>query len=209
MFQSFIFSCQYIGVINVSVRIYISICGRANTCSLIGLYYRLSIFSQSCSFEISPKVLILKTCSKDILNIYHTQMKMVYYVPHYTGCLFFTNFRFGLYLPYLQHLFAIKVFSGRKIKGGGGGTCCLEFCKAFDIIVKLRTEGCWRKVIQIKWCVKKWQNICCNIIEFGGMSGRILQSIISLGQSVIHINIKVSFKFPTRSNWVDWSSYII
>lgn len=129
MFQSFIFSCQYIGVINVSVRIYISICGRPNTCSLICLYYRLSIFSQSCSFEIGPKVVTLKTCSKDILNIYHTQLKMVYYIPCYTGCLFFTNFRYGLYLPYLQHLFVIKVFSGRKKKRGGGEPAVLNFVR--------------------------------------------------------------------------------
>lgn len=110
--------------------------------------------------------------------------------------------------PYLQHLFAIKVILWKKKKKKDKRKSCPEFCKAFDITVKLGTERCWRKVIQIK-CVKKWHNVCYNIIEFGGMSGRILQSIISLGQPVIHINIKVSFKFPTRSNWLDRSSYII
>lgn len=123
MFQSFIFSCQYTELINFSVRIYISICGRPNTCSLICLCYGLSIFSQSCSFEIVPKVVILKTYWKYILNIYHTQRKNVYYIPCYTVYLFFTNFRYGLYRhylqlvqPYLQHLFGIKVILWKKKK---------------------------------------------------------------------------------------------
>lgn len=129
MFQSFIFSCQYIGVINVSVRIYISICGRANTCSLIGLYYRLSIFSQSCSFEISPKVLILKTCSKDILNIYHTQMKMVYYVPHYTGCLFFTNSDLACTYHICSIFLLLKYSLEEKLRGVGGEPAVLNFVR--------------------------------------------------------------------------------
>lgn len=126
-----------------------NICSKANTCSLICLCNRLSTFSQSCNFKIAFKVTL--KIKRQSGYISHSK-ENVYYIP----CNYLLQIS-----DICSVFFAIEVTHWGKNKTKSKN---LSWIKSFDIKIKLRTEECGRKVIQIKW-YKQVTEHCCKVME--------------------------------------------